>query len=117
MMYRTSAPNNGAACPNALQVSQTKNVSIEASTCSPVIVYRNPQCDIKVMSLDIKVMSGNKINLLCDKNVALRGVSTCHTTSFKCLRHIYLSLRHSTTYQSMTPRSSSLSWFEHTSNW
>ena len=67
--------------------SQTKN----ASTCFLVKEWRNPLYNIKVMSRD-------KINLLRDKNVHLPGLSTCHTTSFPCLRHIHFSLRQGMTY-------------------
>ena len=51
------------------------------------------------------------------KIVLLLGVSTCRAASFKCLRHIHLSLRQSTTYPSMTSKPYSLSYFEHNSNW
>ena len=47
------------------------------------------------------------IGKLCraTKTVLLLGVSTCHTTSFECLRHIHLSLQQSMTYLSMTSKS------------
>ena len=59
---------------------------------------------------NMKVMSRDKI-------VPLPGVSTCRPTSLECLQHIHFSLRQSTTYPSMTSKSRSLSYFEHSSNW
>ena len=54
----------------------------------------------------------HKINLSRDQIVALPDVSICRATSFECLRHIYLSLRRSTTYPSMVSKSWSLLYFE-----
>ena len=62
-------------------------------------------------------MSLDKISLSPDKTVPLLGVSTCRGTSVECLRHIYLSLRQSTTYPGMTSKPYSASYFEHSSNW
>ena len=49
-----------------------------------------------------------KLNLLCDKIVALSAVLTCRATLFECLPHIHLSLRQSTTYPSMMSKSCAL---------
>ena len=46
----------------------------------------SPLCDMKLMSRD-------RIFLLCDKNVGLTGVLSCRATLFECLRHNPRSLR------------------------
>ena len=73
---------------------QSKNASIAASTCFPVVVQRNLRRGMKVMSRD-------KIRCRTTEIVALLGVSTCRATSIECLRHVLISLRQSTTFPSM----------------
>ena len=52
-----------------------------------------------------------------DKYVALPGASTCRPTSIECLQYIFLSLEQSTIYPStLTSKSCSLSYFEHSPN-
>ena len=54
---------------------------------------------------------------LATKIVLLLDISTCRKTSFESLRYIHLSLRQCATYQTMTSKPYSLSYFEHRSKW
>ena len=91
-----------AARCNMLQYftgSQTKNGCIAASICFTVMLLWK-SCRGKFTKI-----------------VDLSGVSIYHVTSFECLRHVNLSLRQRTTCLSMTSKSCSLSYFEHSSDW
>ena len=103
MIYPTNAEKNDAACRNTSQV-----IKLKIHLFQHLLVFQswyNVTTDATW-----KLCRATKI-------VLLLGVSTCRATSFECLRHIRLNLRQSTTYPSMTSKSYSSSYFEHSSNW
>ena len=84
----------------------TESLSIVTSMCFTVVVY----CNLHMTWKSCPLSDTTKI-------VDLSGVSTCCVTSFECLQHIHLSLQQGMTDPSMTSKSCSLSYFEHSSNW
>ena len=101
VIYQTKVADDGAARCSTSEVVKLK-IRILQDPCV-LLSYNVTTCTTR--------NSCCKTEYFCRaaKYVDFPGVLTC------CLRHVHLSLRQATTYLTMTSKSCSLSYFEHSS--